>query len=249
MTKSRNWVLLRGLIRGVYHWHQFPEKLAKAFPNDKIHMFDLPGNGRRNRDASPITIEGYTEDLRFLCRRLDRVHLIAISLGGMIALDWIAHHPGELERVFVMNTSLGDTGPFYKRLNYLSYPRIVKSLNADAPAVERLILDLTTNNLRVQDEVYEHFVDMARRYPTRRLNFLKQIVAASRTRWHPSIAEFKNIHLMASANDRLVHCDNTFYLGHQLGISPAVHPWAGHDITLDDPDFVVEQCLLKTHAD
>lgn len=246
MGKNRNWVLLRGLIRGVYHWHRFPEKLAQAFPGDQIHLFDLPGNGQRNLEASPLRIEGYTEDLRFLCRRLERIHLVAISLGGMIALDWIARHPEEIERVFVMNTSLGDTGPFYKRLHYWNYPRIIQSFNSDEETVEKLILDLTCNNLEVHQEVIEYFVGMARKHPTRRLNFLKQLAAAKATRLHSNVAQYKNLHLLVSANDRLVHFENTLNLGERLGISPVIHPWAGHDLTLDDPDFVVAHCLAQT---
>lgn len=246
MEKNRNWVLLRGLVRGTFHWGHFPEKLAKAFPNDKIHLFDLPGNGLRNQETSPYEISGFTEDLRFLSRRLDRIHLVAISLGGMVALDWLSHHPEEVERAYIMNTSLGDTGPFYKRLRFWNYPAIAKNFTGTEEVIEKLILDLTCNNLKVHEELLEHNIEMAKKYPLRRINFFRQIAAASRTRFNPKLTEYKNLHLFVSPNDRLVSSENTFNLGHLLGISPIVHPWAGHDITVDDPDFFVEQCLALT---
>lgn len=240
MQKNRNWVLLRGLIRGSFHWHQFPQKLAQAFPEDKIHLFDLPGNGLRNKESSPANIAGFTEDLRFLARRLDNIHLVAISLGGMIAMNWLATRPDEVAHTFIMNTSLGDTGPFYKRLNYYNYPRIFKSFLKDEAVVEKLILDLTCNNLKIYDDVLPHHIDMARQYPMNRLNFFRQMLAAGKSRFDSRLLQYKNLRLMVCTNDRLVHHENTFNLGHKLGITPVVHPWAGHDLTLDDPDFVVD---------
>lgn len=245
-AKPRNWILVRGLIRGSYHWHEFPDKLAKAFPNDKVHLFDIPGNGLRYSELSPMNIASYTEDLRFLARRLDRIHIVSISLGGMIVMDWLANHPEEVERTFIMNTSLGDTAPFYKRLNYWNYPKIARSIMADEAVVEKLILDLTSNNLKLHPDVLDFNIKMARKYPMNRLNFFQQLLAAGRSRFNPRLRDYKNLHLLVSANDRLVHCDNTFNLSQKLGIAPAVHPWAGHDLTLDDPDFVVNECLTHT---
>lgn len=244
--KKRNWVLLRGLIRGSFHWHQFPEKLASAFPEDTIHLLDLPGNGLRNTDTSPLTIQGFTEDIRFLSRRLDNIHVVAISLGGMIVLNWLATHPHEVERAFVMNTSLGDTGPFYKRLNYWNYPQIVKAFMKDEAVIEKLILDMTSNKLDVHDQVLSHNIEMARRHPLNRLNFFRQITAAGKSRFDERLKSYQNLHLLTCANDRLVHCDNTFSLANKLGIQPVVHPWAGHDLTLDDPDFVVDYLKSQT---
>ena len=240
MQKSRNWILLRGLIRGSFHWHKFPEKLAKAFPNDKIHLIDSPGNGLRNTETSPMKIEDFTQDVRFLTRQLDHIQLIAISLGGMISMNWLSSYPQEVENAFIMNTSLGDTGPFYKRLNFMNYPRIAKSFLKDETVVEKMILELTCNSIDVQEELLDHNIEMVRKYPMNRLNFFRQIVAATQSRFDSRLLNYKNLRLLVSANDRLVHPQNTFNLGHKLGISPVVHPWAGHDLTLDDPDFVVD---------
>lgn len=243
MEKNRNWILIRGLVRGSFHWHKFPEKLAKAFPNDTIHMFDIPGNGRRNTEMSPLSIDEYTDDLRFQARRLDRIHIVTLSLGGMIALDWLSHHPEEVEAAFISNTSLGDTGPFYKRLNYLNYPRIAKSFFGDASIHEKLILDLTSNNLKVHPEVLPEFIALAGRFPVERANFFRQLYAAGRSRFNPNLSRYKNLHFTVSRNDRLVYSENTMNLCKKLGLNPLIHPWAGHDLTLDDPEFMVNHCV------
>lgn len=246
MEKNRNWVLLRGLIRGTFHWGRFPNRLAEAFPNDKVHLFDLPGNGLRNNEASPHSIDGFTDDIRFLCRRFERIHLVAISLGGMVGLDWLSQYPQEIERAFIINTSLGDTGPFYKRLNFWNYPQIIQKFTASEEIVEKLILDLTCNNLKVHEEVLPWHIEMAKKYPMRRLNFIRQLVAAGKSRFNGNLLGYKNLHLFVSENDRLVSSENTYNLCRRLGISPIVHPWAGHDLTLDDPDFFVRHCVALT---
>lgn len=242
MAKNKNWILLRGLIRGSFHWHRFPALLAEAFPEDKIHLFDLPGNGLRHLEDSPTTIQDYTDDIRFLARHLDNIHIIAVSLGGMVTLEWLSYYPKEVASAFVINTSLGDTGPFYKRLNYLNYPNIAKSFLADISTREKLILDITANNLKVHNEVLENNITMAQKYPVSRRNFFRQLIAGKKTRYNPLLENYKNIYFMTSANDRLVHCENTFNLCRKLNIEPIIHPWAGHDLTLDDPEFVVQKC-------
>lgn len=251
MEKNRNWVLIRGLIRGSFHWHQFPEKLSRAFPNDKIHLFDLPGNGRRHSEVSPISIDEYTDDIRFQSRRLENIHVIAISLGGMIAIDWLCHHPKEVQAAFIMNTSLGDTGPFYKRLSFTAYPKIVKSFLADVPAREQLILDLTSNNLKIHDEVLREYIALSEKFPVERANFFRQMLAAGKSRFDSRLESYKNVHFIASLNDRLVDSQNTMNLCKKMQKAPTIHPWAGHDLTLDDPDFMVKHCidvLSKFHS-
>ncbi len=243
MGNNRNWILIRGLIRGSFHWHTFPKKLAAAFPDDTFHVFDLPGNGRRNKERSPLSLDEYTDDIRVQARRLERIHVIAISLGGMIALDWLAHHPGEVESAFIMNTSLGDTGPFYKRLKYLNYPKIVKSFFSDLETREKMILEMTSNNLKEHAAVLPEYVALARQFPGERINFVRQLVVAGKTRYNPALERYKNLNFVVSANDRLVHSENTLNLSQRLNLIPKIHPWAGHDLTLDDPDFMVSHCL------
>ncbi len=243
MEKNRNWILIRGLIRGSFHWHTFPKKLAATFPNDTVHVFDLPGNGRRNKERSPLSLDEYTDDLRFQARRLERIHIIAISLGGMIALDWLVHHPDEVESAFIMNTSLGDTGPFYKRLNYINYPKIAKSFFSDLETREKMILEMTSNNLKEHAAVLPEYIALARQFPVERINFVRQLIVAGKTRYNPALERYKKLNFVVSTNDRLVHSENTLNLSQRLNLAPKIHPWAGHDLTLDDPDFMVSHCL------
>lgn len=243
MEKNRNWVLIRGLIRGHFHWHSFPKKLAEIFPNDSIHLFDLPGNGERNKDYSPMDIGEYTDDIRYQARKLENIHVIAISLGGMTALDWIAHHPKEVASAFIINTSLGDSGPFYKRLNYLTYPKLARSFFESSAAREKLILDITANNLKVHEDVLAANIAFAEKYPTNRANFFRQMLAASRTQFNSRLSQFNNLHFITSRNDRLVNCENTYNLCQRLNLKPHIHPWAGHDLTLDDPAFFLTHCF------
>ena len=94
-----NWIFLRGLGRQSGHWFRFRELLekerrARRSPFHGSLLFpDLPGTGLENHRASPATIQEITDDLRSRTVATlppGQPHcLFAISLGGMVALDWL----------------------------------------------------------------------------------------------------------------------------------------------------------------
>jgi len=47
--------------------------------------------------------------------------------------------------------------------------------------------------------------------------------------------------LLSSRGDRLVDARCTDALAAAWGLKPRVHPWAGHDLPLDDPDWTIRQ--------
>ena len=102
---------------------------------------------------------------------------------------------------------------------------------------------MTSNNLKVHDAILPEYVALARQFPVDRINFIRQLMVAGKTRYNPALERYKNLNFVMSTNDRLVNSENTLNLSQRLNLIPAVHPWAGHDLTLDDPDFMVKHCL------
>ena len=96
MPKQRSWILLRGLGRETGHWHDFPEVLQKTFPGDEVLMLDLPGAGEFCDKNPPLSISGF---VNFLREQLEEnppkypIYLLAVSLGGMVALEWMRQYP------------------------------------------------------------------------------------------------------------------------------------------------------------
>ena len=96
-----HFVLLRGLSRQAVHWHRFPEILSARFPGSSCEAIDLPGVGQAAQRASPWSLAGIATDVRSRCVPPSDgrpVHLIAISLGAMVAMEWLReHHPDDFE--------------------------------------------------------------------------------------------------------------------------------------------------------
>ncbi|MCP5246525.1 MAG: hypothetical protein H6937_11505 [Burkholderiales bacterium] len=93
---------------------------------------------------SPDTVSGMTEALRKQIAIRQKLKLISISMGGMIAVDWITRYPEEVEAAVVINSSIGQLSPSYHRLRLLAWPYIVKCFSF-TDATEGDILSLTSN--------------------------------------------------------------------------------------------------------
>ena len=108
MTNTRNWILLRGLARGRGHWGSFAEKIRERFPNDKFEFLDLPGNGERNNVKSPMRISDFVKDLRTqsqFVKNGECFQILAVSLGAMIAVEWMREFPHEVSKAYIVCTS------------------------------------------------------------------------------------------------------------------------------------------------
>ena len=91
------------LVHGWCCEHTYMAPLAAHFaPRHRIVAVDLRGHGASDRPERPYTMEGFADDLAFLCDEL-AVHkpiVIGHSMGGLIALDLAARYP-ELPRAVV----------------------------------------------------------------------------------------------------------------------------------------------------
>ncbi|MCK6596924.1 MAG: alpha/beta hydrolase [Bdellovibrionaceae bacterium] len=240
VKNKRQWLLLRGLTRGKFHWCDFPKELAKYFPDDEVTLIDLPGNGSRNQELSPLHINEYVTDLRDKIEKKGSLHLIAFSFGAMVAIEWLNQYPEEIEKTYLINTSIKGLKPFYKRLlpeNYLEIFGVLFKSNLER---EKIILKMTSNNLEVSEKVLLQFEKIAERHPIKLENLLRQLMAASSMVFPKNIQSHK-VNIFVSANDRLVSSENSMEIAKRWGLAPMIHPWAGHDMVLDDPNFLLER--------
>ncbi len=119
------WVLLRGLTREVGHWGEFPRLLRERLPGARVLAIDLPGNGRLNRETSPLRIEAMVQHCRAQLRALGVETPVTCSpcrWAAMVAVDWARRHPRELAACVLVNTSLRPFSPWYWRLRPANYP-------------------------------------------------------------------------------------------------------------------------------
>ena len=249
MTDQRSWVLLRGLVREQRHWQKFPDVLGENFPDDNIILFDFAGNGQRNKEKSATTITAMTEDVRsFVFEQSNHrpVYIIALSLGAMVAVDWMNRYPEECAGAVLISTSLRGLNPFYQRLLPTNYLTVLKSLfiTETIEQKEKRNLKLVSNIIaqdRTRSEaIISQWSDYAKQNPVSASNGLRQLMSAMRFHVPARRPEVPML-VLRSLADHMVspECSATLARHWQLPIES--HDRAGHDIPLDDGEWVCEK--------
>ncbi|TRZ91353.1 MAG: alpha/beta hydrolase [Rhodocyclaceae bacterium] len=238
------WIFLRGLTRENRHWGDFPAVFRDAIADAEIVMLDLPGNGHLNRMESPASVEQMADycHAEAMARGLGPPYfLLAMSLGAMVAVVWARRHAQEISGCVLINTSLRPFSPFYHRLRPANYPVLLKRavLGGSSAEWEAMILSLTSNHADSLAFILEWWSRWRREYPVSRRNALRQLWAAICYRADGKPAP--PLLILASTQDRLVNvrCSRRLALRWKADFSE--HSTAGHDIPLDDSDWVALQ--------
>ncbi|OGQ13230.1 MAG: hypothetical protein A2138_11485 [Deltaproteobacteria bacterium RBG_16_71_12] len=239
-----DWILLRGLAREQRHFGDFPVAFAARVPNARVTTLDLPGFGDQAARPSPLGVDAIVDDLRARAfagapRRGPR-GILALSLGGMVALTWATRHPDDFARVVVVNTSSADLSPPWQRFSPAVALRLPRLLAAAPLARERAILAVTSNRAPADNEpVAARWAAWFDEVRPARVNVLRQLVAAARCRRPGRVAA--PVLVLASRADRLVSWRCSERLAHALGAELRVHDAGGHDLSLDAPDWICDQ--------
>jgi pimeloyl-ACP methyl ester carboxylesterase len=245
MTDRAPWVLLRGLTRDARHWGDVPERLA-AYPGERsIVCVDLPGNGTRAAATSPLAIGDYVTACRDAIADAGIVtpcHVLALSLGAMVAVEWARRHPRQLVSCVLVNTSLRPFGKLHWRLRPMAFRSLLGAAVArDAVERERAVLALTSRRFAATAQGEALARDWAKFHqaaPVSRANAVRQLFAAARYRC--DAAPPVPITLLASTLDRMADVRCSRAIARAWNCPLFEHPDAGHDLPLDDPDWLAE---------
>lgn len=237
------WIFLRGLTRESRHWGDFVEQFQRCVPGSRVIALDLPGNGRMYQASSPLNVHDMVEHCRQQLVELGiqpPYSLLAMSLGGMVAVDWSSRHPQDISATVLINTSMRPFSPFYQRLRPANYGALLKLALSDASSEtwERTVLRISSN-LAI-DEILPHWTTMRMECPVSRTNALRQLVAAARFRAAKTRPLMPTL-LLASEQDQLVAVECSRALARHWQCALREHPSAGHDLTLDDGPWVAAQ--------
>lgn len=237
-----DWLLLRGLCRESRHWGELVESLAGVRPADRFHTLDLPGMGSQCHELSPASIAAIRRQVQLRSTFLQQPFLIVgLSLGGMVALDWASASPDAIAGVVAINSSCAWSPP-WQRLKANRFLDILQLLNTpDIHRRESRIMALTSNRSHPQ-ALLQYWQSLQTQHPVSRKNAIRQLFAASRyrpQRKKPSTP----VLVLASEADRLVsyRCSETLAQRWQCRLHK--HSWAGHDLPLDDPGWVIDKLI------
>ena len=237
------WILLRGLARERRHWGRFLEQLTQEMPDARVIAIDLPGNGAFNTQTSPANII----DMAAHCRAEMSRHrlqppycLLAISMGAMVATAWAQHYPSEIDACVLINTSFATFSPLHHRLRPRAWYGLLRLLVArNASTREQHIFRLTSQHANISRELLPVWISIRLFRPVRAHNVFRQLVAAARFR-APWVAPVPTL-VLASARDGLVDPLCSREIARRWSCAIAIHPAAGHDLPLDDGEWVARQ--------
>lgn len=234
------WILLRGLTREAGHWTAFTQQLQLR-AREPVLAIDLPGNGQRWRDRSPATIADAADDCRRHAPPGEKVVLVAMSLGAMVALEWAKAAPDQLAGCVLVNTSAAGFSPPWERLQPRNYGHLARLLLPGTSLQERERRILAMTSARPYDHAGDlaRWIDIARHRPVARGNAMRQLWAAARWR-APAAAPAVPLLLVASQGDGLVSPDCSRRLSAAWDVPLRLHRWAGHDLPLDDPHWLLD---------
>lgn len=239
------WVLLRGLSRVSGHWGVFPEHLLRELraqqPGTRLLLLDLPGTGVLRRQASPTQVSAIVDACRAELQRLGvggAVSVLGMSLGAAVLSDWANRYPAEIQAGVLINPSLRPFSELFRRprpLNYLGLALLSLS-RFGARLREERVLRLTTR-LTPSQAVIDRWLELQRQHPLGVRNTARQLLAsvryrASRTR--PAAPML----LLCSKADSLVDWRCSQAISRAWGAPLRLHTRAGHDLPLDDPQWV-----------
>lgn len=240
VAARQHWILLRGLTREQAHWGDFREQLAVRYPHYDFHCIDLPGTGTHFRDDSPGTIAGIRRRVQAYAAHIPGpVGLIGLSMGGMVALDWAQDEPERISQLVLINTSSGLSRPWQRMRPVAIGQSLGIALRRDLAQRERRILALTSNR-PVSLELESAWYRIQRQRPVTLATAVAQLRAAAGYRPRPEVPRAGGL-LLASMGDRIVHWHCSRELARRWHWPLRIHPDAGHDLTLDAPEWVLEQ--------
>ncbi len=248
LATDATWVLLRGLTREQRHWGQFAEAFGARLEAARVIALDLPGNGALHAARSPARVDAMAAAARAELQRrgiAPPYRVLAMSLGAMVALEWAARWPGEIAAAVLINTSLRPFSPATQRLRPRAFATLLHLLlTRPSPLeTERTVLHLTS--ARAAHHAAHVLTEWARwrdESPVSAGNALRQLAAAARYR-APHKAPAVPMLVLRGAADALVDPRCSARLAEHWQLPIATHPWAGHDLPLDDGEWVAAQVL------
>ncbi len=237
------WILLRGLTRERRHWGAFPELLRHEFPHARVIALDLPGNGEFNNVASPLSVPEMASHCRNELAHLGVLppyRLLAMSMGGMVATAWAQQFPGEVDVCVLINTSFATFNPQHERLRPGAWSALLRILfTRNARSKEQLVFSLTSLLARAPPTLLDEWVTIRLSRPVRVRNALRQLIAAALFR-APTSAPTLTL-LLASGGDRLVNARCSREIARRWNCAIDMHPTAGHDLPLDEGEWVARE--------
>jgi len=201
--------LIIGLTRESRHWsEQFVQECENVFKPFSIHFIDLPGTGKLSSENSPWSISDIVDQAKkhTFFNPKNKKLLVAISLGGMVAWNWVGRYPNDFDAFIMLNSSLGGLSAPLKRVQPYAFLQFLNiGLFKKGPAREETILNLTCNNKALMQEILPKWVNLLKSHPISFRNTFAQFIAALKFNAKKAPKPLIPTYVIAAKHDRLAH--------------------------------------------
>jgi pimeloyl-ACP methyl ester carboxylesterase len=223
-------VLIEGLGYSSWMWYRQRE-LAKKF---RLVIFDNRGVGASDRLENAYTMEEFAKDLRDLLNHLEiqTAHLLGVSMGGMIALEFALSYPKFVKTLVLCSTSPGIRGK--------SAEREVLSLMFEPPSTDlrswiKRKMSVAFSKRFLTTEEFEKVIELRLPWIPDQASLLNQASAVARFDVLDRLHQIdKPTLIIAGMEDRVVPYENSLLLHSKISLS-ALHIFrhAGHLVFIE----------------
>lgn len=241
-----NVFLLRGIGREAGHWGRtYPDLLKYHFPNAQIKLMDLPGAGKYHAQPALPTVEKMADFLRHeYLPQIDSLPgkkvIVATSLAGNVALEWITTYPHDFDGAILLSTSLKGICKSKYRVKPSAKRQFVSIfLTKDIAEREKAFLSINSNLNTENDSLLIAWQGIQGLRPVSQGALLKQTVAGMIYR--PGKNERQTpILLIGSKADKIVDESCFHKVAAAINSDLILHETAGHGIPIDVPHWLAD---------
>ena len=232
--------LLRGLTREIRHWGDFTSLLENAKNNYQVIPLEIPGTGSLRKQKAPMRIAEYVREIRPQYHRhaITKNYniIIGMSFGGMIAAEWTAHYPDDLQATVLINTSCRDS-KILKRISFSGAMQLAGTVfSSNNYRKEKRIAELICN-MADTNKVAKEWAYIRKSSPVPVMQSLRQLYSAANFSLPRNIRV--PVLLLTSKKDRMVSPSCTEDISIKTQSTLIYHSHAGHDLPTDDPQWCV----------
>ncbi|CAG9294978.1 alpha/beta fold hydrolase [Celerinatantimonas diazotrophica] len=234
-------VLIRGLLGENYYWLRFQQILEQTLQR-KVVLVSLREQLSSQTQSCADLVETFRTQLYEQTQGYS-CHLVSLSLGANVALQWQHQFSDEIKSVTLINPLVIDR-------EHRWHPRLWWIL------LKILVLSVLTSSqsrrwfkrLSAWPGLHPELTEMTNSLALRCEPLVKQIKLFMQS--GSSFSPKGSLQLLVSRHDHWVHSSLSYALAAKWQVPLFPHLSAGHDLALDDPRWVCEKLTdWVTHYD
>ncbi len=244
-------VLVPGLGSDLTRWYRNLPGLAKEF---RVITFDNRGAGRSDKPDEPYSMEMMADDIAGLLDELgvEKTHLLGISMGGMLSLNFAILHG---DRLITLLPGCTRPGGVHNIIDGAGAGALDPALMDALPIEERnrnLMPQLWSEGfIRDNPDIVDEYVKTVSAYPATPASYRRQMTAADAHDTWDRLPEIRVPTLVVhGAEDRLIPAGNGAIIADRIpGAELVILPGLGHGFYSEAVDQVnaIWIAFMKRH--